>query len=278
MKDTSKQILFWVITIFILIPSSAYIGYKYGYKYALKRQRVLPKKESKTPLPEVKKEVKEQKKKVKKVKLAKSEKQLYKLSCEEARKNFLEFLAYLNNKPYIQKYCNGKDIKIVLADIIKRLSKSPPVSRGEGVNTEIMINNIYHLFRVLSLNEIKMIKAIIEKESDQLEYVIRWYYIWFSSKKECPDPYGLLISDNIAYKYALFFLNTIGGKAYLFRRPTLLRLLITYYCLLTVYKQSPTALLQRKASVLKDEIFRYPELVFQPMYLKKLEEIATKNS
>ena len=277
MKDTSRQILFWLITIFILIPCSAYIGYKYGYKHTLERQKVLlpSKKETKRPsikVSKIKKEVKEVE--------SKRKIQVYELSCEEARKNFLEFLDYLNNKPYIQKYCNGKDIRTVLSEIIKKLSKYPPVSRGEGVNSEIMINNIYHLFRVLSLNEINMIRAIIERESDQLEYVMMWYYIWFSSKKECPDLYGLLPNDDIAYKYALFFLNTIGGRAYLFRRPPLLRLLITYYCLLAIYniQKSSSPLLQRNASLLKDEISRYPELVFQHVYLKRLEEIAAKKA
>ena len=51
-----------------------------------------------------------------------------------------------------------------------------------------------------------------------------------------PDPGQVRLPFDVMYRYAGFFLNTTGGRAYLFRRSVKLRLLLTYYSVLVVYQ------------------------------------------
>ena len=300
MKDAEKHLLFWIITLFILIPSSTYVGYRFGYKNALKTKKIATS-ETRTKQPAIKegKEIfhqnapEEQKKSIrqeaklqKEKKEAKSESEAeveqkeYSISCEKAKENFLDFLAYLNHKKYVNKYCGDKDIKDVISEIVKKLSHTPPVLQGEGLNSEIMLRNIYFFFRTLSINEIKLIKEILQRESDQIEYVLRWGYIWLVNQDRCPDPYGLIPSLDIAYRYACFFLNTIGGRAYLLRRADPIRILLSYYSLLVIHRMAEKGKniyginISSMAKRLKQELKRYPELAFQKEYLDTLEKIS----
>ncbi len=294
MKDAEKHLLFWILALFILIPSSTYLGYKFGYKNALKTKKI-PISEIKTKHPAVKEEkkvsyqnvLKEQKKSIKqetKLQKEKEEAEIkqkeYSISCEIAKENFLGFLDYLNHKKYVNKYCGDKDVKDVISEIVKKLSRNPPISQGEGVNSEIMLRNIYFFFRTLSGNEIKLIKEILQRESDQIEYVLRWGYIWLINQDRCPDPYGLLPSLDIAYRYACFFLNTIGGRAYLLRRANPIRMLLSYYSLLVIHRMAEKGKniydidISCVAERLKQELKRYPELALQKEYLNTLEKTS----
>ena len=53
---------------------------------------------------------------------------------------------------------------------------------------------------------------------------------------DCKNKDGLVPKLEVLYEYAVFFLNTLGGKSYLLRRRGKIRLLTTYYSILTVYK------------------------------------------
>ena len=60
---------------------------------------------------------------------------------------------------------------------------------------------------------------------------------WSEIETECTDV-DLDIKLPLAglYEYAGYFINTLGGQSYLFRRELYLRVLIRYYCLrLVVY-------------------------------------------
>jgi len=285
MKDSKKSIIGILLLIcLILIPSSTYIGYKYGFKrgYQEHVRKIKIKKEEKGK-GGIKEgiEVLVKRKKVK-FKESKKEKQVKKekkrLTCEVAKKDFLDFISYLERRDYIRQYCKKRDLKEVFSDIILRLSSNPPVVQEDSVS-ENLVKNIYHFFRILSSGEIGLIKEIIKNEGDQLEYICRCYYTWLISQDECPDTYGFLPTLDTAYRYAAFFLNTIGGRSYLFRRSNKVRLIVTYYSLLIVNQMNKRGRniyginVYPIAKRLKDEIKRYPDLLFQKDYIEQLDLI-----
>ncbi len=235
------------------------------------------------PLQEKKKVRKEEKKVLKKVlteekKEEKKEEVKREISCKEAQESLIEFLDYLNEKSYVRRYCR-EDIKERISSVLKKLSENPPIPSGEKNEDKFIIRNIFHFFRVLSKSDIRLIKEIMENESDQIEYLLRWYYVWLRKRKECPDRYGLLVSEDTAYRYASFFINTIGGRAYLSRRKNIIRLLASYYSVCIIYdmdKEGKNTFGIDYCSYiteLKDEIKRFPELNFQKLYLENLEKI-----
>jgi hypothetical protein len=83
----------------------------------------------------------------------------------------------------------------------------------------------------------------------------------------------------VLYHYAGFFLNTIGGRSYLFRRPLGLRLLCSYYSLLILQEADKQGRNSYGIDALPfiaplaREIALYPDFRFKQTYLKNLEEM-----
>ncbi len=295
MKKINGHIFLWWFFLLLIIPASSYIGYRYGYKKAIRADL-----EKKRAVASLSTEKAHKKKTAKAVASQKVEKEISKKeaigekeekkereeiqipSCKEARQNIMEFLFYLNQKEYLSKYLKGKDIKKQIALVVKKLSQNLPNPEGEGANDEIMIRNIYHLFRTLSLEEIKMIKQILDNESDQMEYIMSCYYVWLSSQDKCPNLDDILPSMKVAYTYASFFLNTIGGRSYLFRRSNPLQLLLRYYCVLIVNDMAKKGEniyninISPMVKELRDELSRFPELRFQDHYIATLNKISNE--
>jgi hypothetical protein len=83
------------------------------------------------------------------------------------------------------------------------------------------------------------------------------------------------------YQYAGFFLNTIGGRAYLFRRSLGLRLLISYYCILIIHEADKEGRNTYGIDVLptilavKNEIGNYPGFRYRDEYVRRLNTLES---
>jgi hypothetical protein len=156
--------------------------------------------------------------------------------CQRMEKEISEFFAYLESKDYVKKFELGEDLYTYFRNLIDSLSSHPPVPAGEGFNYDIMIQNIYHLYRTLGIKDLQLIKAIIEHEADTLEVNLALFYRWLISVDTCGRKEGVPPPMDISYRYAGYLINSIGGRSYLFRRENRLRLLLTYYCILIVHE------------------------------------------
>jgi len=119
--------------------------------------------------------------------------------------------------------------------IIRSLSLNPPLPAGEGFDYDMIIKNIYHFYRALDSKDLKLIKVILENEADTMEINLALFYQWLMSSEECGQKEIQPTLDTL-YRYAGFLVNSIGGRAYLFRRKTKLRLLLYYYSLLIIHE------------------------------------------
>lgn len=199
--------------------------------------------------------------------------------CSQIENDVQDFFIYLNNKNYIKHLEAGIDTHDLLKRLIKKLSSLPPIPAGEGIDSMIMTRNIFHLFRVLDRKDIRLIKEIMRNEADTLDMNLDIFYKWVMSGDQCPDPKGIRPSPDLLYQYAGFFLNTIGGRAYLFRRPVEVRLLISYYCLLIIHEADKRGkniygidIFPEIASLAK-EISFYPDFQFQDEYILQLTSL-----
>jgi len=199
--------------------------------------------------------------------------------CDEIEDQFHEFFNYLDTKDYIQQFGEGIDTLDHFKKLLNRLSSRLPIPAGEGLSQEIMNNNIFFLFRILKRDDIRLIKAIIKNEADTLEMNLELFYKWYMLQDPCPDQENIRPSINVLYHYAGFFLNTIGGKTYLFRRPTELRLLVSYYCVIIIHeadkkgKNSYGIDIYPEIVPLVKEISMYPDLRFRDDYTIQLSRI-----
>ena len=196
--------------------------------------------------------------------------------CSRIETDVLEFFKYLNNKNYIQHLEAGIDTYDEFKKLLGKLSSRPPIPAGEGVDANIISMNIFHFFRLLNRKEIRLIREIMRNEADTLEMNLELFYRWLMLGDRCPDPEDTRPSLEALYPYAGFFLNSIGGRAYLFRRPLGLRLLIRYYCLLIIHEADKRGKNSYgidpfpEIAPLAEEMGLYPDFHFQNDYLLQL--------
>jgi hypothetical protein len=124
-----------------------------------------------------------------------------------------------------------------------------------------------------------LISAIVINEEDTLEINLEMFYKWITLSEQCPDHNFPRLSKEALYQYAGFLLNTVGGRAYLFRRSSGLRLLVSYYALLIVHEADKEGQNQYGLDIfplilpLMEDINRYSDFQFQKDYILKLANI-----
>jgi len=196
--------------------------------------------------------------------------------CQKMEKDLQEFFTYLDAKDYIRGLRIGEGTFNHFLKIIRALSLNPPIPAGEGLNYDMIINNIYHFYRALELKDLTFIKLILKNEADTMEINLALFYKWLMSNDECGQKEGIPPTLDILYKYAGFLVNSIGGRAYLFRRETRLRLLLYYYSLLIIHEADKKKMNNFGVDItpflepLAEEIENYQFLYFRKEYAGRL--------
>ena len=199
--------------------------------------------------------------------------------CSKIENSVQDFFMYLNKENYVQHLETGTDTYDRFKGVIMKLSSHPPIPAGEGIDTITMTRNIYHFYRVLDRNDLRLIKEIMRNEADSLEMNLDMFFKWLMLGERCPDLEGTRPSLDLLYQYAGFFLNTIGGRAYLFRRPLHIRLLVSYYSLLIIHevdkrgKNTYGIDIFPEITPLATEMSIYPDFHLQNEYIHQLTEL-----
>jgi hypothetical protein len=199
--------------------------------------------------------------------------------CSKIENTVQDFFTYLNKERYVRNLEADMDSYERFKGVMMKLSSEPPVPAGENMDTLIMTRNIYHFYRLLENEDLRLIREILRNEADSLELNLDIFYKWLMLGDQCPDPQKTRPSLEVLYQYAGFFLNTIGGRAYLYRRPLNVRLLISYYSLLIVHeadkkgKNSYGIDVFPEITPLAREISLYPDFHFQNDYILQLTQL-----
>jgi len=201
--------------------------------------------------------------------------------CAKMENDIRDFFKYLDKKNYIQHLNERMDTYAEFKRILKQLSSNLPIPAGEGIDSLVMTKNIFYIFRILSKTDIRLVKEIIINESETMELNLEIFYRWLLLGNQCPDPDEMRPSFDVLYQYAGFFLNTIGGRAYLSRRPMALRMLLSYYSLLIVHEADRKGRntygidLFPYIAPLLTEMAIYPDLKLKKEYIQKLNQMES---
>ena len=199
--------------------------------------------------------------------------------CARIEKNVAEFFRYLDEKDYVSRLNPKTAVYTRFKNILRRAAARPPFPAGEGADPKMIIRNLYHFFRILDRKDLSLIRDVLKNEQDTMEISLEMFYRWLTLGDRCPDPENIRPSMTVLYQYAGFFINTTGGRAYLFRRPSGLRLLVSYYCLLIVHEADKKGRNSCGIDIfpliepLKNEIRYYPDFQFQEEYIEQLIRI-----
>lgn len=144
------------------------------------------------------------------------------------------FFNYLDSRPYLAGKNPDGDSAAFIRTCVERLMADPPVNIAEMQDMFRLVKNVTHFYRVLGKQRLVMAREILTAEERILEPAMAVFY---ARAVECrqPLPGGEApLSMERLYDYAGYFLNTLGGRSYLLRRESKLRMLVNYYAILTV--------------------------------------------
>jgi len=198
--------------------------------------------------------------------------------CKRIQEEIQAFFLDLNKRDYLQEIDEKPDMYRWFQRVVKRLSAHAPMPAGEGLDTMLLTSNVFHFFRNLEEKDMRLFREIISKETPSLETKLDLFFRWVSLRG-CPDTPRIRPSQDTLYAYAGFFINTIGGRAYLFRRPSNLRLLVTYYCLLILHeadrqgRNSYGIDVAPHVKALRREMALHTSLTHYRKYADRLEEL-----
>ena len=202
--------------------------------------------------------------------------------CKALAARLHGFFSLLDNEEYFHQFHLGLPAQQYFLKLAKKLLSNPPVVSRETDDLYTMLKNMAHFFRVIGGRNITIIKTILDRERDTVEDVAADLYQW-TTGPECDEPeFSLHAPIDQLYEYAGFFLNSISGRSYLFRRDSRSRLLVNYYAILVVneannegdnrYGIDLRSLIPRAI----DEIEHSNQLIYKEKYLDTLYGLLEK--
>lgn len=141
------------------------------------------------------------------------------------------FYSHLDQQPYIKAYKLPQPSKEYFTELIRKLAQHPPVVNRETDDLFTILKNTAHFFRIIGKNNIIIIKSILDQEKDSLENTLSALYALIDQPDCLKTRMGLEIPAAVFYDYSGFFLNTMGGRLYLFRRDSVSRMVVSYYAI-----------------------------------------------
>jgi hypothetical protein len=154
--------------------------------------------------------------------------------CSQPEERLKAFYTHLDNQPYMESYHLTTSSQDHFAALIKKLLDNPPEITRESDDLYTILKNTAHFFRISGKDNIIMLQGILNSEKDKLEQILADYYLLVTTPECSSNQYVDYINRDALYEYACFFLNTMGGRLYLFRRDSLSRINVTYYAILLV--------------------------------------------
>nr|MBP7323723.1 hypothetical protein [Deltaproteobacteria bacterium] len=198
----------------------------------------------------------------------------------ESLRQWIEaFFAYLDEQNYIKEYNLGQSTKDRYNTLMARLEENPPVVSEAALNFDTVLRNIIHFYEVLGVDNLPLAKKVIEEESVNSEAIMGVFHEYAVRHDPSQDEGVVVPSLPVRYEYASYLLTTIGGRSYLYRRDSRIRILTTYYAVLTLHEANVMTLNQYGIDIVPyldsvaAEIAARNDLVLRDRYLAHLEDL-----
>jgi len=204
-----------------------------------------------------------------------------KVNCEIVERQIRSFFHYLDSREYLKPYKLENGAAGLYRDMLRQLSATPPIVVGETRDLFTLFRNMAHLNRVLGKNRLKLARSVLNAEGDIIEPLMATFYEWFT-QDDCGSSDLERPSLETLYDYAAFFLNTLGGRSYLFRRNAKVRILATYYSVLIIDRANARTLnpygidVSRSIDSLIYDLNNSTEFLQRKLYLSELQRLQYK--
>lgn len=156
-----------------------------------------------------------------------------KTACNQLSEEIRQFFTDLDKQDYIAARNLKGGSQEHINNLINRLIANPPIVVGETESLFSILNNTAHFYRTLKKDDLFLVKDILQREIDTIEPTMALFYQWSKIGKQCGNKkIKITLPLEGLYDYSGFFLTTLGGQSYLFRRESRIRMLTKYYSIL----------------------------------------------
>lgn len=155
-------------------------------------------------------------------------------ACKDRADTIEAFFDKLDTRAYMQDFDLGSKSSEYFPQLIQKLINNPPIVSGETDDLFTILQNTAHFFRILGKKNILVLKGILDREQATFEQVLADFYMLTAQPQCLEERLNLTMGQEPIYAYAGFFLNTMGGRLYLFRRDSMSRMVVSYYAILIV--------------------------------------------
>ena len=203
-------------------------------------------------------------------------------SIEETDRLINDFFSYLDDQGYIRSYNLSGGSRNQFFQICRTLLADSPVTIRETDSLRYLVKNVYFFYRTLGKKKIILINDVLKNESDIVEPLMRLFYLWFTAHGRDYSDYMACPSFEQMYEYVSFFLETMGGRSYLFRRDPRIRIVAQYYCVLMIDEandqgHNPNGIdIRPHVRHMLAEISEQRGLIYKDQYLTALERLRQK--
>ncbi|MEJ2033292.1 MAG: hypothetical protein P8Y63_09695, partial [Deltaproteobacteria bacterium] len=204
-------------------------------------------------------------------------------SCGEVYARISDFFSYLDKRTYVAFYEFKGGSERHFAGLTEKLFANPPVVSRETDSLSSILQNAAHFYRVLGRDNLFLIKDILESEQKIIEPTMADFYHWSLTSEKCNnEKHAIKLPLKGLYEYACFFLNTLGGQSYLFRRSPRVRILTKYYSVLIIDRANEQGLnkygidIRPMINSLIEEVGAMQNLALQEEYLRVLQNLKIK--
>lgn len=156
------------------------------------------------------------------------------LECQSLADNVERFFDLLDTRDYLKAFDIKQKSNVYFPRLIQKLVDNPPIVSGETDDLFTILQNTAHFFRIIGKNNILILKGILDREKATFEQILSDFYE-LTKRPDClKKQFDLTIDKEPLYRYAGFFINTMGGRLYLFRRDSMSRMVVGYYAILII--------------------------------------------
>ncbi|WP_319408443.1 hypothetical protein [uncultured Desulfosarcina sp.] len=204
------------------------------------------------------------------------------VDCVKVEAQMNAFFNYLDS----QAYLSNRDLDGGSAGFFREsaglLMANPPANIAEMKDMFRLVKNVTHFYRVLGKDRLMLAKDILATEDRVLEPAMAVLYAQIA---ECGQPLPgdtQPLSIERLYDYAGYFLNTLGGRSYLLRRESKVRMLVSYYAILIIDRANDEKFNQYGINVrpyidyLFYDISNQKGLTYRERYLTRLTALRDK--
>jgi len=204
------------------------------------------------------------------------------VDCKKTTRQVVAFFNYLDRKSYLIWPDINMRAEALFEEIFKKLAANPPTNVGEMDNLYSLVKNVTHFYRVLGKDRIDLLKEILKSEKQVIEPAMAVLFNWiFYCNAGMPSSTAGKTLKTM-YQYAGFFLNTLGGRSYLLRRDSKLRMLVSYYSLLVIDRANDAKVnaygidVRPYIDYLLYDINNQKGLLYHRLYLTRLNALREK--